>query len=91
VCTSIPRAADPPQRPDQPDVSDGVRELPPPRGLEVWQQVELASVYARWQRLHAGTTQSGSPQPSDRGITCAGSTRLSVPQTTQQRPATAAR
>ena len=37
-------AADPPQRPDQPDVPDGVRELRPPGGLEVRQQVELAGV-----------------------------------------------
>jgi hypothetical protein len=36
--------ADPPQRADQPDVPDGVRELRPPRGLHVGQQVELASV-----------------------------------------------
>ena len=32
----------------------------------------------------AGTTQSGSPQPpSDRGITCIGSTRCVAPQTMQ--------
>ena len=38
------RAADPPERSDQPDVPDGVGQLRPPRGLEVRQQVELAGV-----------------------------------------------
>jgi hypothetical protein len=38
------RSCNPPQRPDQPDVSDGVGELRAPRRLEVGQQVELAGV-----------------------------------------------
>jgi len=38
------RAADPPQRPDQPDVPDGVCELRAPGGLEVRQQIEPAAV-----------------------------------------------
>jgi hypothetical protein len=36
--------ADPPQRPGQSDVADGVRELRPPRRLQIGQQVELAAV-----------------------------------------------
>ena len=72
-------AADPPQRSDQPDVPDGVRELRPPRGLEVRQQVELAASHRRGGRTYrAGTTQRASPQPpSERGIRCAGSIRWS--------------
>ncbi len=74
----VARAADPPQRADQPDVPDSVRELGPPPGLEVGQQVELAGVVgAMTRRRQSGTTQSGSPHPpSDRGIRCAGSTPL---------------
>jgi len=36
--------ADPSQRADQPDVPDRVRELRPPDGLQVWQQIDLAAV-----------------------------------------------
>ena len=46
-------AADPPQRADQPDVPDGVRELRPPRGLEIRQQVELAGVVGAVARTAA--------------------------------------
>jgi hypothetical protein len=38
--------ADPPQRPDQPDVPDRVRELGSPSGLEVGEEVEPALVVA---------------------------------------------
>ena len=83
-------AADPPQRSDQPHVPDGMRELRPPRRLQVGHQVQLPAVVARWQRRHA--RQRGSPHPpSDRGIRCAGSIRRSLPHTMQQRPPTAAR
>ena len=46
-------AADPPQRADQPDVPDGVRELRAPGGLKVRQQVELAGVVGAVARTAA--------------------------------------
>jgi hypothetical protein len=42
------QAADPPQRPDQPHVPYGVRDLRAPERLQVRQQVELDP--KRWQK-----------------------------------------
>ena len=40
----VPAPAYPPQRPDQPDVPHGMRELRPAPRLEVWQQIQVAAV-----------------------------------------------
>ena len=40
----LPAPAYPPQRPDQPDVPHGMRELRPAPRLEVWQQIQVAAV-----------------------------------------------
>ncbi len=52
-----PSPPDPPQRSDQPHVADRVRELRPPRRLQVREQIELAAVVgamaATAERSHA--------------------------------------
>jgi len=52
-----PLAADPSQRPEQPDMPNGVRELRPPHGLEMGEQVEPARVVGAVADTDNGTTQ----------------------------------
>jgi hypothetical protein len=61
------QAADPSQRPDQPDVPDGVRELRPPPGLQIRQQIELATVKRAVTR-HAAQRHHAQrlPAPAER-------------------------
>ena len=60
------RAADPPQRPDQPDVPDGVRQLRPPRRLEIRQQVQLGGVIGAVAVAAEGGYASGVPAAAKR-------------------------
>jgi hypothetical protein len=55
--TSAPPGREPPHRPDQPEVTDGVRDLGPPLRLEVAEQLEpagfMGAVMRPAQRHHA--------------------------------------
>ena len=70
-----------------------MRELRPPRRLEVGQQVELAAVIRAMAAPACRHDTSGSPQPpSEREIRCAGTIRPPVaPHAMHARSATAAR